>query len=528
MHHASVLRRVIFLAIVAFLVVASLTYQYSLGSRSTQFIKFTTTDPTKCKVWPDPRESDLEVYEKCQGTIHTPHIGHTSVLGNPRKCIPANTRLGQYRSSTSRNWTEVKWGRVQSHCASERHELSPYENHVHQRWRLHPNVSNEENISGNGEGKIAVVLRTWDDYEYTDNRLAWLRALIAEVSLQRNDKYRVFFLVNVKDPEVRLEEDGTAYDEVMHKCVPREFRDMALLFNERTLKAWYPQIPEHGAQDQMYQALQIFSHRFPQYEYIWQLEMDLRFTSHAHDTLQSASAFARAQSRHNLWERNGRFYIPTLHNDSYETFISTVDVEIGDTGVWGPVSTLDFEPQGPQPPPRAKQYWGIGEEADLISFMPMIDPVGTDWVYENGIHGFAEKEAAPRRVAIVSCTRSSRRLLHLVSEAQRQRGQWLVSEATLETFALLHGLKAVTVPHPIAFHNDMTMEELDANINKGPPSNKAGGELPSLLYTNKGWIDGPWPEASYWFTGNGAQHMWDAYIRGDQLPPMLLHPVKEK
>lgn len=181
-----------------------------------------------------------------------------------------------------------------------------------------------------------------------------------------------------------------------------------------------------------------------------------------------------------------------------------------------------------QPPPRAKQDWGAGDEADLISFMPMIDPIGTNWIYEDGVHGFGDGLGTPRRVAIVSITRSSRRLLQLVDEAQRERGQWLVSEATLETFALLHGLKAVTVPHPISLGKDITAEELDAEINKGPPHSKAGGKNPSMLYTKEGWLPGPWWEASYWFTGNGAENVWRAYTDGEHVPPMLLHPVKEK
>lgn len=95
----------------------------------------------------------------------------------------------------------------------------------------------------------------------------------------------------------------------------------------------------------MYQALQIFSQKFQQYDYIWQLEMDLRFTANVHDTLQSATAFARAQRQRNLWERNGRFYIPHLYN-TYENFSAVVDAEFGDTGIWGPVQTPDFIPKG--------------------------------------------------------------------------------------------------------------------------------------------------------------------------------------
>lgn len=94
----------------------------------------------------------------------------------------------------------------------------------------------------------------------------------------------------------------------------------------------------------MYQALQIFSRKFQQFDHIWQLEMDLRFTSHVYDTLESAATFARAQSRRNLWERNGRFYIPRLHN-TYKNFTAAVDAEIGDWGVWGPMFTRDFVPE---------------------------------------------------------------------------------------------------------------------------------------------------------------------------------------
>ncbi|KAI1774437.1 hypothetical protein F4818DRAFT_419932 [Hypoxylon cercidicola] len=314
----------------------------------------------------------------------------------------------------------------------------------------------------------------------------------------------------------------------MLEFVPEELQDMAILFNERTLKAWYPLVQEHGAQDQMYQSLQIFSTKFKQFDHIWQLEMDLRFTSQVHDTLESATAFARAQRRRNLWERNGRFYIPQLHGNSYENFSATVDAEVGDMGVWGPVSTSNFKSQEQEVPPRTTWNWGVGKDADLISLMPMIDPVGTSWIYEDNINGFVDGIATPRRVAIVSITRSSRRLLQLIDEAQRKRGQWLVSEATLETFALLYGLKAVAVPQPISFTKEIQVQELDAEINKDLIHSKAGGELASLLYTKKGWMTGPWCDASYWFTGHGAQDIWNVYVDGQPLPPMLLHPVKEK
>ncbi|KAI0100990.1 hypothetical protein GGR51DRAFT_575118 [Nemania sp. FL0031] len=530
MRRPPVIRRAVVAATVSLITVASLAYHYSLDWRNAPIATFSRPEFTPCAIWPDSPTSGLgsHGYENCHVALKTPYIGDQSVLGNPEQCLRASRRLDPYRPSAHRNWSEVRWGQVQSRCASGKNKLSPYEKIMHQQWRLLPNSSKKVNGSHKIGREVAIVLRTWDDYDYTETRLAWLRALIAEASLERQNKYRVFFLVNIKDPNARLEEDVFEYDRLMRECVPSEFRDIAFLFNERTLQAWYPDVPEHGAQDQMYQALQIFSHKFPQYEHIWQLEMDLRLTSHVHDTLESAASFARSQGRRNLWERNGRFYIPEQHDGSWDNFTHTVDAEIGNTGIWGAVSTTDFTPRGPPAPSRSNTTWGVGEEADLISFMPMIDPRGTDWLYEHIIHGFTDETSTPRRVAIISITRSSRRLLHLVHEAQRRRGQWLVSEATLETFALLHGLKAVTVPHPIVFDDQETIEELAANIDRGPWSNKAGGEMPSLLYTYQGWIDGPWWGASYWFTGYGAQKIWDSYMKGGKFPPMLLHPIKEE
>ncbi|KAI6081494.1 hypothetical protein F4821DRAFT_274887 [Hypoxylon rubiginosum] len=515
-------RRAILGAGAVLFVIALLSYQDSFRLDNSLTSTLTSAKNTICRVWPGQSLYE-ELYDDCDETIKSPFIGVADTLGNPQRCLKGSSRL-RHQITPGHNWSEVEWGFVQRQCAAFEHKLSASEYLPHHIWRR---PADPQTVKISSEKRTAIVLRTWDDYEYTEKRLTWLRTLITEASLQRPGKYQVFFLVNVKDPNIQLEEDDAAYDQALRQFVPEEFRDMALLFNERTLKAWYPLVQEHGAQDQMYQALQIFSQKFQQYDYIWQLEMDLRFTANVHDTLQSATAFARAQRQRNLWERNGRFYIPHLYN-TYENFSAVVDAEFGDTGIWGPVQTPDFIPKGIQPPRRVNNHWGIGEEADLISFMPMIDPVGTNWVYENNIYNFEAGAGTPRRAAIVSITRSSRRLLQLISDAQLARGQWLVSEATLETFALLHGLKAVTVPHLISFSEETKMEDLLGDINKGPPHSKAGGDSPSMLYTKNGFLPGPWWEASYWFTGNGAAKIWDEYVDGKLLPPMLLHPVKEK
>lgn len=78
-------------------------------------------------------------------------------------------------------------------------------------------------------------------------------------------------------------------------------------------------------------------------------------------------------------------------------------------------------------------------------------------------------------MAIVSMTRTSRRLLRLISREQRKSGAWVISVSTPETWTLPHGLKAVYVPHLVAFnletHVEVTEEqgkELDRMSHKGP------------------------------------------------------------
>ncbi|KAI0425489.1 hypothetical protein F5Y09DRAFT_334912 [Xylaria sp. FL1042] len=349
-------------------------------------------------------------------------------------------------------------------------------------WRHSPGQDERVGTESN-ETDTAIVLRTWDEYEYTEDRLAWLRALISEASYQRKYSYRVFFLVNIEYPKVHLEKGTDDCERLLRKCVPEEFRDIAFLFNERTLKTWYPLGGEYGAQEQMYQTLQTFLNKFSECEFLWQLEMALRFTGHIHDMLEASATFARNQN-------------DAISENAMDTFASAVDNQKGETKISGPVPTSDFlsyglpsgckhhgvtKPPDPQVPIRNPD-WCIGGEANIISFMPFINPLGTKWVYENAVHGFADGTKTPRRLAIISITRCSRRLLHI----------------------------AVTVPHPIIFNRNITITELDVGINKGPLSNKAGGDRPSMLYTVDGWVD------------RRAQAFWDMYLGCVSLPPVVL------
>jgi hypothetical protein len=239
--------------------------------------------------------------------------------------------------------------------------------------------------------------------------------MITKLSLDTGGRFQVFMLVEVKDDSLDLLDDH-AYAQILEKSVPQKFRDLTSLYNEAILREWYPKVGKYRAQDQMYQALQIFSHSFPEFDFVWQLEMDARFTGNVAKMLTSAGNWAKSRPRKNLWERNGRWFILTLWKD-YAFFSAHVDGEFEDSGIWGPHPYAKFylDPQGPIPPIKRDGVRGIGEEAELITLAPLIDPTNTKWTYETAVHGFEPPLYLPRRMAIVSVTRTSRRLLRLIS-----------------------------------------------------------------------------------------------------------------
>ncbi|SMR41457.1 unnamed protein product [Zymoseptoria tritici ST99CH_1E4] len=528
----------------------------------TQIPSTDTTTPTLpsntplCDVWSNydstwRRQMPLAVPANDSALPQT-RLGDPEIMNRngTHGCVPAAERLGPFGHSVGRSdfrdrpWSTLRWGELQSKCAYEQQQQSdgkgkPYRAMKSRLQRFHGGV--DENLKnawldGKVTGRTAVVLRTWNQFEYTGNQKAWLRTLATELALDTGGKYQLFLLVDVKDGELDLNDDKT-HAEVLEKSVPEEFRDMTLLWNEKMVKEWFPKVDQHRAMHQMYQALQIFSYTFPEFDHIWQFEMDARLTGNAARTLDDVTTWSTSQPRKNLWERNARFYVPGLWSD-YSAFSRALDAELAnhtDSTTWGPPPTAQnyITPGGPPPPSRSNTTWGIGEAPDLITFSPMIDPIGSDWAYEEGgVHGFDPPASLPRRMAIVSMTRTSRRLLRLISLEQRETGNWLVSESTPETFTFLHGLKGVYAPHVVSFSFDdgkgkgLETEEMEEMVHKGPWWSRAGGARTGFLWTHGGLPEERWKGASYFFWEGTAGNVWKGYVGGECGEAMLLHPVK--
>ncbi|KAJ5374981.1 hypothetical protein N7517_006987 [Penicillium concentricum] len=363
--------------------------------------------------------------------------------------------------------------------------------------------------------RSALLIRAWYGLNWKPHHREYIRALIMELSLHSGGEYQIYILCHVKENEMPIFSDINTINR-LRNSIPKEFRNMALFFNNKLLEAWYPKIEEHSPLLQHHQPLQIFSQLYPHFDYYWQLEMDGRHTGHIYHFLDRAISFARQQPRKYLWERNAYFYTPGAHGN-WSQFTQMVDESLADKSnrtIWGPVSRTGIRPLGPELPvpyPDQDNYtWGVGEEADFITFLPIFNPQDTQWTFPDKVWNFRYGEGTPRRAAVITMGRYSKRLLDLIHHAQATKGLGLASEMTGASWALFHGLKAVHVPHPIYADGQWTPKELARIYNPGPPENVNGG--PDSIWNFDHIFDHIMYRLSYMFTTHSAEDLYRRWL----------------
>ncbi|KAK8090108.1 hypothetical protein PG997_005069 [Apiospora hydei] len=374
----------------------------------------------------------------------------------------------------------------------------------------------KENAS-NKISRTAVVVRCWDEYNWREEDIMYMRSLITEVSLASGGRYDVHLLVQVKnEAKYPVWADAATYEQRIKDAIPQEFQGLATLWSETQMLSLYqgihdlftrgPDLPVHGVYRGLSMALQYFADQHPEYDYFWQWEMDIRYTGHYYDFFTKVENWSKEQPRKGLWERNGRYYVPSVHG-TWEDFkqMARVQAEMGTTDpnnmwegvlgnkkgkgkqpaqqnslVWGPLRSNDpedwFEPDNdPQPPTsmeRDKYVWGVGEEADYITFNPLFDPEGTTWLLADDITGY--KERPPRRAQIITASRLSRKLLMTMHRETAFKKHFAFPEMWPGTVALQHGYKGVFVPHPLYVDREWPTAVLASTLNNGKNSATGG------------------------------------------------------
>ncbi|KAL1585677.1 hypothetical protein WHR41_06074 [Cladosporium halotolerans] len=447
------------------------------------------------------------------------------------------------------DYSKVDWGKAQKKC---------YEKNKARFAQEQP--EGKERVK-----RHAYVLRTWTGFKYTDHHIMTLRAQINELALKSGGEYDVHFLVHVKDDSIPIWADEDIYRQVIEENVPEEFWGLATLWSEKQMEMYYPDpFPNnfinmagssiHGVYRSAHFAIQWFSQEFKEYDFVWNWEMDLRYTGHYYEFNNRIGEWGKAQPRKGLWERAERFYIPGIHG-SYENFtkfvgeeMKTRDIPLNDPvaqgphPVWGPVNTFPNNgllpaPEGTTPPhsySRDNYEWGVGEDADILTFNPIFDPSKTNWVFREDVTGYDNTlPVPPRRVAIITVARLSRRLLDTMHEETWAMRHSMFPEMWPPSVALHHGLKAAYVPHPVYFDRDWDLPYMDQVFNY-PETKEAStfgwGEhnmLGSSFYYNAGFSGALWRR---WLgeaeNGEGGRREEESGTGRMCLRPVLHHPIK--
>ncbi|KAF2200918.1 hypothetical protein GQ43DRAFT_472274 [Delitschia confertaspora ATCC 74209] len=397
------------------------------------------------------------------------------------------------------DWGEVNWGELQDKClelnkdrfapdarktAEKRPptQLSSLQTVLNQMESAAYLENRNKEAGPQYHHRTAVLIRAWTGYKFEENDITAIRAMVSELSLQSGGEYQVFLFLHVKDRNLPIFDDPAVYDQVLRDNVPRELRDLTILWSEAIFPKWYPEVTDWQVYWHQFMCLQWFSITHPEFDYIWNWETDARYTGHHYHFFEKVAQFADQQPRKLLWERNKRYYMPSVHG-AYHDFVEQTHADVMNASahslipppVWGarPWARANppQKPVGPNPPrsfEEDKFEWGVGEPADFITLLPIWDPRNTSWSYKDkiwnylpGVHpiftpqdGQADWFTHPdfvdidRRVFINTVVRFSKRQL-LAMHQENLVGRAMQAEMWPSTVALQHGLKAVYAPHPI-------------------------------------------------------------------------------
>ncbi|KAK5170877.1 uncharacterized protein LTR77_004021 [Saxophila tyrrhenica] len=373
------------------------------------------------------------------------------------------------------DWGSVNWGQLQDQCLDSNSGAFTAQTGAPPRFRFFGDGDLKTNRSELGTtGRQAIVLRTWSTYKYTPEDFWNVRSIITEASLATKGQYTVFLLVDFKhDDGSFIHENDDLYRAALREAVPKEFRDIAVLFDQSLQRSWYEKVGEHRPVWQIMQPLELFAYFYPEFDQYWQLEMDARFTSHAGKMLQAFDAFGAKVPYKQSRERASWTYIPSIHG-TYQEFSEKLNTTLeGSATTWGPLNISDIpNPLGYHPTINAtddKFELGVGSPAELLLLSPLFDVRRfnkyEDWVFKDWARGFSTN--VPRFSSAPAQARASRTLLHSIHESQHTRGLRVPSEATLPSWAMWHGMKIVQLPNPNFQWPVRSIRELDIVYNGG-------------------------------------------------------------
>ncbi|KAL2162611.1 hypothetical protein VTH06DRAFT_6447 [Thermothelomyces fergusii] len=474
------------------------------------------------------------------------------------------------------NYDNIDWGEAQDRCYESNKERFA-DAGAQTRSSRDTSTTNAERSSGSSGGtqkkkkripRTAVVVRAYTGFRWTHHAVLNFRAMISELALRSGGEYTVHFLLHVRDDSEAVWADPETAQRVLDDNVPAEFHSVCTLWSEQQMRLIYPgkfgrsfSNPSggdiHGVYRSAHMALQYFAMNHPEYEHFWNWELDMRWLGNYYELFDRLGTWARQQSRVGAWERSAKYYIPRYHGDwaNFTALVRNETLASGRSPVLGPVSfagraRLRAEEAGQNfvPPSctrrgrRAGPGCGVGEEADLITLNPIFDVDESGWVFASDVTGYdTAAPPPPRRCAIVTASRLSRRLLAAMHEETWRLRHAMFSEMFPASVALHRGLKAVYAPHPVSLDRRWALAAVDGAFNGGRDRSADGRGSPFARrneHNHKG--------ATWYYHSDFAGLLWRRWLgyaqrdgRGGKLEEerpagsgrmclrsMLVHPIK--
>ncbi|EGY13368.1 uncharacterized protein VDAG_00050 [Verticillium dahliae VdLs.17] len=399
------------------------------------------------------------------------------------------------------DYTNVDWGDAQERCvARNQHRFVNETDEVRD-----PTLGPAKGIQK--LERTAVLVRTYVGFRWTQHVILNFRAMIAELALKSGGEYTLHFLLHVKNLDAPIWSDPSVVQDILDANVPAEFHTICTLWSEAQMRLYYPgtfsepfENPSnrdiHGVYRSAHMPMQIFALQHPEYAHFWNWELDMRYTGSYYELFDRAGSWAKKQSRQLLWERSAKYYIPALHG-SWEDFSRRVEQEsiasgrkpvmgpvefagrqtiFGETGVGRRASMM---PANCDDTKHAPEECGVGEEADIITLNPLFDTEDSGWVFSKDVTGYNTRlQIPPRRCAIVTASRLSRRLILAMHEETWRHHHSMFSEMFPPTVALHHGFKAAYAPHPVYLDRGWQYEQIEAAFNGGRDGTSGGPGSP--------------------------------------------------
>ncbi|RAL61329.1 hypothetical protein DID88_009465 [Monilinia fructigena] len=184
-------------------------------------------------------------------------------------------------------------------------------------------VALDENIPF--KSRTAIMLRSYSGGKWNENDKQNVRSLITELALRSGGEYEVFLLVHIRNSTINIENDED-YIKALHENVPKEFHDIAVLWNEAYVQGFYPNIPKKLP---MYTNLNGFL-----FKYLHSITPTLTFIGIG------------------KWILDIPAIITTFLRDSQSLQRINQEIEIlsGKDTIWAPPKVADVVPTGPSPP----------------------------------------------------------------------------------------------------------------------------------------------------------------------------------